>query len=136
MFFNNSTDAPETAIFTSNKANGVAVLGEKVLFTCNATSLPSASYEFLHNEVVIMNSTNHTFEIASVSLADEGTYRCIAYNYIGSSVVSSRNLTIHGEYWMLGLLSRLMKLMDRLQITEMNCSPDSVNICNDDIGKS
>ena len=45
-----------------------------------------------------MNSTNRTFEIKSASLANEGTYKCMAYNYIGSSVVASENLTIYGKF--------------------------------------
>ena len=81
-----------------NRLNGIAVLGEKVQFTCNATSLPVSSYELRHNGILIMNSTKQTFEIANVSLANEGTYSCIAYNYIGSSVVMSRNLTIYGKF--------------------------------------
>ena len=82
--------------FTSNKANGIAVLGENVHFTCNATSLPPASYEIRHNNVLIRNSTNQVYKISNVSLADEGTYTCMSYNYLGYSVKSSRNLTIYG----------------------------------------
>ena len=66
-------------------------------FECNTTSLPSSSYLLFHNDVMMMNSTNETFEIASVSLANEGSYKCSAYNYIGSSAVATRNLTIHGK---------------------------------------
>ena len=90
-------DAPKTVSLISNKANGIAVLGDTVQFTCNATSLPSASYVLRHNDVIIMNSTNQMFEIANVSLHNEGTYSCMAYNYIGSSVIASRNLTIYGK---------------------------------------
>ena len=49
-----------------------------------------------------MNSTKQTFEIANVSLANEGTYSCMAYNYIGPSAVTSRNLTIYGKLYISG----------------------------------
>ena len=66
-------------------------------FTCNATSLSSSSYEIRHNNILIRNSTNQLYKIANVSLVDEGTYTCMAYNYIGYSATSSSNLTVHGK---------------------------------------
>ena len=91
------SDAPEIVSFKSSKVNGIAVVGEAVEFTCNTTSMPLASYEIRHNNVLIRNSTNQVYEIAIVSLADEGTYTCVAYNYLGYSAMSSRNLTVHGK---------------------------------------
>ena len=76
------------------------MVGEAVQFTCNATSLPSSSYEIRHNNVLIRNSTNQVYTIASSSLADEGTYTCVAYNYLGYSALSSINLTMHGKLYM------------------------------------
>ena len=97
IIFSRFSDAPKEVSFTSSKANGIAVLGERVQFTCNATSLPFSSYELRHNNVLIRNSTNQVFKIAKASLADEGTYTCVAYNYLGYSASSSNNLTIHGK---------------------------------------
>ena len=91
------SDAPKAVRFTSNKANGIAVLGETVKLTCNTTSLPASLYEIRHNNVLIRNSTNQVYEIANVSLADEGNYTCVAYNYLGYSATSSSNLTVYGK---------------------------------------
>ena len=82
---------------TYNKTDGLALIGETVWFTCTAASLPLASYEIRHNNVLIRNSTNQVYKIASVSLADEGTYTCLAYNYLGYSATSSSNLTVYGK---------------------------------------
>ena len=83
--------------YTSSKANGIAVLGETVKLMCNTTSLPASSYEIRHNNVLIRNSTNQVYEIANVSLVDEGSYTCMAYNYLGYSATSSSNLTVYGK---------------------------------------
>ena len=101
------SDPPKVVSFISSKANGIAVVGEAVEFTYNTTSLPLASYELRHNSVLIRNSTNQVYKIANASLADEGMYRCVAYNYVGYSAMSSVNLTIHGKIYILIICTRM-----------------------------
>ena len=101
LLFPQFSDAPEAVSFKSSKANGIAVVGDEVKFTCNTTSMPMAVYEIRHNNVLISTSANKLYVIATISLTDEGIYTCVAYNYLGYSAMSSTNLTIHGKLYVL-----------------------------------
>ena len=92
---------PKVVSFISSKANGIAVVGEAVEFTYNTTSLPLPSYELRHNNFLIRNSTNQVYNIANASLADEGMYTCVAYNYLGYSAILTTYLIIHGKLYIL-----------------------------------
>ena len=101
VIFLQFSDPPQVVSFKSSKANGIAVVGEAVEFTYNTTSLPLASYELRHNNVIIRNSTSQVYNIANASLADEGNYTCVAYNYLGYSAISTTYLIIHGKLYLL-----------------------------------
>ena len=106
------SDPPKVVSFISSKANGIAVVGEAVEFTYNTTSLPLALYELHHNSVLIRNSTTQVYKIANASLADEGMYTCVAYNYLGYSAMSSVNLTIHGKMYILIMCTRVRSVSE------------------------
>ncbi|XP_051845433.1 carcinoembryonic antigen-related cell adhesion molecule 18-like [Antechinus flavipes] len=54
-------------------------LGYGVEMECSTTSNPASRYRWLRNGIALQSTTS-TYNISSMSLADVGTYRCIAEN--------------------------------------------------------
>ncbi|XP_012221900.1 cell adhesion molecule Dscam1 isoform X2 [Linepithema humile] len=81
----------------------VAVEGSRVILTCMASpaGYPEAQYKWWKETegspalVQLGNPSGPKFEIDSVHLGSEGTYRCSAVNEIGVGEAASVNLTVH-----------------------------------------
>ncbi|XP_014210326.1 hemicentin-1 isoform X2 [Copidosoma floridanum] len=78
----------------------IATEGNKVILTCvaNPPGYPEPQFRWSHQvDAGIKPSelSGSKYEINSVHLADEGTYKCHAFNEIGNGESASVNLTVH-----------------------------------------
>ncbi|CAB3977000.1 peroxidasin homolog [Paramuricea clavata] len=71
-----------------------AVVGKKVIITCESDGLPEPSYTIIHNGTEVSSKKTHT--ISEVKRSDAGLYQCVAANKLGSNS-KSHCLAVVGE---------------------------------------
>ena len=97
LFSNFDTDKPENIrLVTTASANNKACLNDVVNFTCSADAFPQVTYQLIVNEMPKENSSTGLW---SKTLSSSGTftYKCVAYNIVGSATSASVNITVNGK---------------------------------------
>lgn len=80
----------------------VAVEGSKVILTCmaNPAGYPEPRYQWWmegEDGVLPLDASGSKFEISSVHLGSDGTYKCHAMNEIGTGETATIKLTVHQQ---------------------------------------
>lgn len=74
----------------------VALAGDRVTLTCNASSNPPSNYTWLFNDTVVANVSEYVTPHLTVNMS--GMYTCVAYNNVtGGYSVAETILAVHGE---------------------------------------
>lgn len=73
--------------------------GDEVSFTVVASGSETLSYQWQKDEVDIDGATSATYTIASAAAADEGDYRCVVTNSVGSATSDTATLTVDTSTW-------------------------------------
>ncbi len=79
---------------TANSATGNATVGQLVTFSATANGTLPFSYQWRKNNASIPGATAASFSIASVQLADAGTYSVVVSNSVGSTTSDNAILTV------------------------------------------
>ncbi|MSU34233.1 MAG: hypothetical protein EXS36_03805 [Pedosphaera sp.] len=83
--------APPT--FTLHPSNRSAQAGTSVSFRTAATGKPTPTYQWFHENVLLVNSTNATLQVTASELT-KGTHHAVASNSAGSVPCSPATLTL------------------------------------------
>lgn len=70
-------------------------LGAKVTFSITAFSNTTATYQWTKDNVTVPGQKTSTLTIASAQVANEGDYRCIVTNSVGSTPSEPANLSLN-----------------------------------------
>ena len=94
----------QTAVFTMESMqppvilvhpeSSIVALGSGTTFTINAAGAEPLRYQWLKNDVFLFGATQATFTIPNVQLSDQGEYKVLISNDVGSVVSHSANLSI------------------------------------------
>jgi hypothetical protein len=82
-------------LITNQPASQTVTAGNPVTFTASASGTPTPTFQWQKNSVNIPGATSSTFNIASVSAGDAGTYRVIATNSVTSAISNGAVLTVN-----------------------------------------
>lgn len=86
-------DGPETPTIMGPT---VALEGDSVTLTCNASSNPPSNYTWLFNNTVVANMSEYFTPPLTVNMS--GMYACMAYNNVTGGYSSIYTiLIVHGE---------------------------------------
>ena len=96
-------DAPE---FTKKPENIVKIEDQNVVLNCTAVGNPQPSVEWTKDGVALnitadpqltttSSGISHSLTIQNVHRSDEGQYRCVANNSVGSTTSEAGTLTVH-----------------------------------------
>ena len=81
------SDGPEN-LLTSPLTEESVTVHNKTILNCSANAVPAPAYEWLQeipgSQEVRRRSNTGILEIDDVWYADQGSYRCVAYNNIGN----------------------------------------------------
>lgn len=72
-------------------------MGQTVILPCVVQGEPSPEVSWFHNGLPVGLKNTTPFRIQQVSLADQGTYQCVAKNSAGQKTLEIK-LEILGEY--------------------------------------
>ena len=103
------SDAPG---FTKHPDKTVKIEGETAIFNCTVDGNPEPSIDWKKDNVTLditadpdLSQSNsgqvHFLTIQNVHRSDEGQYRCVANNSIGSATSESGTLLAHCNYYFL-----------------------------------
>ena len=92
--------------FTNHPENTVKIEGETAIFNCAVDGNPEPSIDWTKNNVTVnitadpdLSQSNsgkvHILTIQNVHRSDEGQYRCVANNIIGSATSEAGSLSVH-----------------------------------------
>ena len=95
--------------FTKHPVNTVKIEGETAIFNCTVDGNPEPSIDWTKDNVTLditadpdLNQTKsgkvHFLTIQNVHRSDEGQYRCVANNSIGSATSQAGSLSVHCKY--------------------------------------
>lgn len=106
-----STDKPEGTRLTSDARNDAVIENFQVTFHCIADSVPPPELELLFDDSSLGFFINNKFALANVSASDQGTYKCVPRNILGTGLAATLNLTVIGRcgdelYWNIRNASR------------------------------
>lgn len=106
-----STDTPEGTRLTSDARNDAVIENFQVTFHCIADSVPPPELELLFDDSSLGFFINNKFALANVSASDQGTYKCVPRNILGTGLAATLNLTVIGKcgdelYWNIRNASR------------------------------
>lgn len=109
------SDKPESVTFTSSTSDPMNE--SPVTLTCTSNGIPAPSYKFESiigsNTQTVQDTTSGTYSIARINYADYVNYsvsfRCMAYNTIGSASSKVANLNIKGNLKTFTFRQRLAK---------------------------
>jgi len=80
--------------FSIHPSGGSIVEGASVKFTAAADGTPAPTYQWRRNGAVIPGATGTSFSLASVTIADAGTYTVLASNSAGTTSSNGAVLTV------------------------------------------
>ena len=93
------TPAPTPPSFTGpgtqQPASQTVTVGQSVTFMAQATGFPSPTYRWRKGGNDILNATNSSFTIASVTSADAASYDVVATNSVNSAPSAAATLTVN-----------------------------------------
>ena len=75
------------------------IVGENVTISCQAEGSPTPDYIIFHNGTSLTNVVKGMTTIKSVNYSDDGQYKCIAKNILGS-VSTSFSLIVQGKIFL------------------------------------
>ena len=98
--------------FTNDPDNTVKIEGETAIFNCTVDGNPEPSIDWTKDNVTLnitadpdLSQSNsgkvHVLTIQNVHRSDEGQYRCVANNNIGSASSEAGSLSVHCKYHLL-----------------------------------
>ena len=93
-----STDKPEGTRLTSDAENDAVTENLQVTFHCFADSVPSAELELLFDNSSLGFFINNEFALTNVNASNQGTYKCVPHNILGTGPAATLNLTVLGKY--------------------------------------
>jgi hypothetical protein len=70
-------------------------VGQAINLSATASGLPAPSYQWYRNDVAIPGATASTYQVASATTADAGTYTVIATNTYGSAPSDGAPVTVN-----------------------------------------
>lgn len=79
---------------TSSPAHRTNEIGTSTIFNVSATGQGTLFYQWQKNAVSIPDATNATYTIPSVINADNGSYRCQVWNFMGYRASAAATLTV------------------------------------------
>jgi hypothetical protein len=82
--------------FTTQPTGGALNAGDPLALTVAATGFGSITYQWKLDGVDIGGATSATYNVASVTSADAGTYTCVATNSCGSRTSDAAVVTVAG----------------------------------------
>ena len=94
---NLSTDKPEGTRLTSDAQNDAVTENFEVTFHCTANSVPPPELQLLFNNSSLGFFINNKFVLTNVNSSNQGTYKCIPRNILGTGPAASLNLTVLGK---------------------------------------
>lgn len=90
-------DIAYAPIITSHPSSATKDPDESVTFSVVAAAIPSATYQWRKDGVNIGGATSASYEIASVTEADEGDYDVVVTNSEGSATSNAATLTVNSS---------------------------------------
>ena len=82
-------------VITDQSSDTTADEGDLVELFVTATGIPTPTYQWYKNDILIDGETNSTISFPSVNRTDAGTYKCIVTNVAGSVESSPIILTVY-----------------------------------------
>ena len=100
---------PDAPGFTKHPVNTVKIERETAIFNCTVDGNPEPSIDWTKDNFILditadpdLNQTKsekvHFLTIENVHRSDEGQYRCVANNSIGSATSEAGSLSVHCKY--------------------------------------
>ena len=93
-----STDKPEGTRLTSDARNDAVIENFQVTFHCIADSVPPPELELLFDDSSLGFFINNKFAFTNVNASNQGTYKCVPRNILGTGLAATLNLTVIGRY--------------------------------------
>lgn len=93
-----STDKPEGTRLTSDAQNDAVTENFQVTFHCTADGVPPPELELLFNNSSLGFFINNKFALTNVNASNQGTYKCVPRNILGTGPAATLNLTVLGKY--------------------------------------
>lgn len=93
-----STDKPKGTRLTSDAHNDAVTENFQVTFHCTADSVPPPELELLFDNSSLGFFINNKFAFENVNASNQGTYRCVPRNILGTGPEATLNLTVLGKY--------------------------------------
>lgn len=90
-----SIEASDTApAFTQHPASTTVAFGANASFTVAVSGTPAPTLQWRKGGAPLAGATSATLNLTAVSIADGGTYDCVATNSAGSATSTSATLTV------------------------------------------
>ena len=93
-----STDKPGGTRLISDAQNDAVTEKLQVTFYCFADSVPPPDLEVLFDDSSLGFLINNKFALKNVNASNQGTYKCIPRNILGTGPAATLSLTVLGEY--------------------------------------
>ena len=93
-----STDKPEGTRLTSDARNDAVIENFQVTFHCIADSIPPPELELLFDDSSLGFFIHNKFALVNVNASNQGTYKCVPRNILGTGLAATLNLTVIGKY--------------------------------------
>ena len=84
----------QAPVVTLQPVNKSAYTGDSVTFSCSGTGIPTPTYQWYKNGVIIIGATSPSLTIVGVSAQDAGSYNAIISNSLGSIATLSVTLNV------------------------------------------
>lgn len=85
---------PEGTRLTSDAQNDAVTENFQVTFHCTADSVPPPELELLFDNSSLGFFINNKFSLAIVNASNQGTYKCVPRNILGTGPAATLNLTV------------------------------------------
>lgn len=93
-----STDKPGGTRLISDAQNDAVTEKLQVTFYCFADSVPPPDLELLFDDSSVGLFINNKFALENVNASNQGTYKCIPRNILGTGPAATLSLTVLGKY--------------------------------------
>ncbi len=93
-FIESAASTPSISYQTGNQ---FIVVGAELSLSVTADGFPAPTYQWRKNGVDVSGATASVFVVPSASLADAGSYTCVATNSAGSVTSSAISVTVYPE---------------------------------------
>lgn len=94
---------------TSNPSNANKIAGESVTFSASASG-SVISYQWQFNSVNISGANSNSYSIASVQVANAGSYRCVVTGSCNTATSNSATLGVTAAEYPNGWKNRLQEV--------------------------